>query len=264
MAGSISIGYLFQNQVGPVPLVSLDQNFAQVSGAINELSTFSNYYVDFGFVNALVVTLASNQTYAGNVPGVQVQVKPAYTNTSNTVTLSVAGAAALQVVNADGSSLSVGQIVAGQISCFVCTGSSWQLYSASTSRIISAPVAGSSLTVNALSGGNIIKGSDGVVGYFWATSTNTSTQFGTTSNHAIQFYVNNLLRATISTAGTFTVNAGIGVNGNTAPTQITGWGSPTGAAVVANFSGASATLVQCSNAIAQIISDLKNIGFYAA
>ena len=56
----------------------------------------------------------------------------------------------------------------------------------------------------------------------------------------------------------------IGVNGATPPTQVTGWGTPTGAAVVANFNGASGTLVNCSNAIAEIITILKAVGLIGA
>jgi hypothetical protein len=39
-----------------------------------------------------------------------------------------------------------------------------------------------------------------------------------------------------------------------------GWGTPTGAGVVVNFSGSAATLSQCSAAIAQILTILKSIG----
>lgn len=39
-----------------------------------------------------------------------------------------------------------------------------------------------------------------------------------------------------------------------------GWGTPTGTSVIANFPGASASLVQCSTAIATIIAILKNFG----
>ena len=46
--------------------------------------------------------------------------------------------------------------------------------------------------------------------------------------------------------------------------QITGWGTPTGQSRIASFPGASATLVQCSNAIAQIIADLKTHGMLGA
>jgi len=46
--------------------------------------------------------------------------------------------------------------------------------------------------------------------------------------------------------------------------QATGWGTPTGNAVVTNFPGATATLAQCSQAIAQIITQMKTFGFYGA
>jgi hypothetical protein len=46
--------------------------------------------------------------------------------------------------------------------------------------------------------------------------------------------------------------------------QITGWGTPTGPSRIASFPGASATLVQCSSAIAQIIADLKTHGMLGA
>ena len=61
-----------------------------------------------------------------------------------------------------------------------------------------------------------------------------------------------------------TFNGAVGVNGNSPPAQVTGWGTPTGAAVVANFPGATATLVQCSNVIAKLITDLKAFGLYGA
>lgn len=56
----------------------------------------------------------------------------------------------------------------------------------------------------------------------------------------------------------------IGVNGATPPAQSTGWGAPTGAAVVNNYSGAAATLVQTSNAVAQIIAYLLSKGDFGA
>jgi hypothetical protein len=56
----------------------------------------------------------------------------------------------------------------------------------------------------------------------------------------------------------------IGVNNNTPPAQVTGFGTPTGTGVIANFPGATATLAQATQAIAQLITDLKAIGFYAA
>jgi hypothetical protein len=62
-----------------------------------------------------------------------------------------------------------------------------------------------------------------------------------------------------------TLTATLGINGNVAPAQVTGWGTPTGGAVVSSFAaGASPSLLQMSEAVAQIISDLKAFGIYGA
>lgn len=75
---------------------------------------------------------------------------------------------------------------------------------------------------------------------------------------------NNAECVVISTTGTVSSVGPLGVNGAVPPAQVTGFGTPTGAAVVANFPGATATLVQCSNAIAKLITDLKALGLYGA
>jgi hypothetical protein len=48
----------------------------------------------------------------------------------------------------------------------------------------------------------------------------------------------------------------------TPPQQVTGWGTPTGAGVVSNYSGSSATLAQTSEVVAQIITTLKALGLF--
>jgi hypothetical protein len=64
--------------------------------------------------------------------------------------------------------------------------------------------------------------------------------------------------------GTLGVTGALGVNGATGPAQVTGWGTPTGPAVVNNYSGTAATLVQTSNAVAEIITALKAFGLFGA
>jgi len=54
------------------------------------------------------------------------------------------------------------------------------------------------------------------------------------------------------------------VYGATPVAQLTGWGTPTGNSVITNFPGATATLVQCSQTIAQIIAYMKQLGYYGA
>lgn len=67
----------------------------------------------------------------------------------------------------------------------------------------------------------------------------------------------------LSTAGALTIVGALGVNGNAAPAQSTGWGTPTGA-VVNNYNGAAATLLQTSDALGQLLSVLKSIGILGA
>lgn len=57
---------------------------------------------------------------------------------------------------------------------------------------------------------------------------------------------------------------GVGFNGAATSAQVAGFGTPTGAGVIVNFPGATATLAQCSQAIAQLIADLKAKGIYGA
>lgn len=66
------------------------------------------------------------------------------------------------------------------------------------------------------------------------------------------------------TNATLKIPGGLGVNGNSPASQVTGWGTPTGSAVISNYSGAAATLVQTSNAVAKIIETLKSVGIFAA
>jgi hypothetical protein len=78
------------------------------------------------------------------------------------------------------------------------------------------------------------------------------------------------LTGTLNIAGNITINSTIaavgpiGVNGASPPAQQTGWGTPTGVAVISNFPGASATLPQVTSVVAEIILALKNFGLFGA
>lgn len=69
---------------------------------------------------------------------------------------------------------------------------------------------------------------------------------------------------TVTAAGDTAIQGNVGFNGVGAQAASTGWGTPTGAATVTNFPGATATLVQCSNVIAQLITQLKRYGLFGA
>ena len=57
---------------------------------------------------------------------------------------------------------------------------------------------------------------------------------------------------------------GLAMYGNTPIAQTTGIGTPTGAGEITNFPGATATLPQCSQTIAGILTRLKAFGLYGA
>lgn len=67
----------------------------------------------------------------------------------------------------------------------------------------------------------------------------------------------------LSTLNT-TFNFSVGINGNSPPSQSTGWGTPTNTGVISNFDGSAATLTQCSEVIAELITILKNFGLLAS
>jgi hypothetical protein len=83
---------------------------------------------------------------------------------------------------------------------------------------------------------------------------------------AIRFSVNGGTSSAvvISTTGTVAVSGALGVNGATPPTQVTGFGTPTGNSVVANFSGTAATTAQIQATIAEILTVLKAAGIIGA
>jgi hypothetical protein len=65
----------------------------------------------------------------------------------------------------------------------------------------------------------------------------------------------------INGTGAATFGGPVGVNSATPPAQVTGWGTPTGASVINNFSGSAAPLTTCSAAIAELITIFKALGF---
>lgn len=120
----------------------------------------------------------------------------------------------------------------------------------------------------AASGGFIQFNRSGVAKWYLGDATQTD---GGTLDDAVLQAVNslglsagNVRRITIASTGEVTIKGKAGINNATPPAQVTGWGTPTGPAVVASFSGTAATTLQMQNAIAKIITDLKAFGLYGA
>lgn len=130
--------------------------------------------------------------------------------------------------------------------------------------IVSAPAAGTALTANGLNNQlTALFTGNAAAGQSYGVAVNA----GTNNVDYCAVFQNQTASATylkIGGDGKVALSGPLGVNGVAPPAQVTGFGTPTGAAVIANFPGASATLVQCSNTIAELIAVLKGLGLLGA
>ncbi len=81
------------------------------------------------------------------------------------------------------------------------------------------------------------------------------------AGNALYFYAEGSTTASLKLTANAAFSGAIGVNGASPSSQSTGWGTPTGASVENNFNGSSATLAECTAAVAEIITVLQAIGF---
>lgn len=124
---------------GNEPVAIIDSNFTPLYNGILSLNTFGNYYVDSGAADAYVVTITARQT-ASLAAGLAVQFLSAHANTGAS-TLNVNGTGAKNILNADGSALRFGQIIAGSIYNVMYDGTQYRLLGASTSFLTTATAA---------------------------------------------------------------------------------------------------------------------------
>ena len=123
---------------------------------------------------------------------------------------------------------------------------------------------GNGLVVSAASGqgANIfVNGNGSTVGTQGLTIAHNSSGAFIQTNTTDYLFIetNGVTRITVSPTGALSF-----YNGASGWAQLSGWGSPTGAAVVSNFPGATATLLQCSEALAYVIGCLKALGAFAS
>lgn len=132
---------------------------------------------------------------------------------------------------------------------------------------ISSPINGTTLTVNAA---NSLSSAINIVA---AGNSPWAIEFirSDLSNNAIGIFQNNSKALVIDVAsGTWSglvLTGGLllhGIDSSVAPAQVTGFGTPTGGSVIANFPGASATLLQTSETVAEILTILKGMGIIGA
>lgn len=126
MAKPVTIPNTFATATTSIPLANLDADFSTVATALNDASTYSNYALDSGTVDAYVVSLSGlSTTYQA---GLAIQFQATTANTGP-CTLNVNGQGAKNIIYPDGSTLSANAIVVGAIASVMYDGTSFQLLS---------------------------------------------------------------------------------------------------------------------------------------
>ena len=233
MASSVTLTNTFASQTGPLQLSTLDTNYSQLATAVNTLSNATNYYVDTGSANAIVITTSSPQIFS-YVAGVTLTIKIAATNTGAT-TVSVNGTSK-NVLSSLGSNLTANQLLINQIYNFTYDGTNFYLTggyqlpvttNTAGNVTIAAPSSGTALVVNGFSGQPALQANAaavGVGGYFVSSNTSGSyaalfqTNYGAGGNPSIQF------TSAVGSAGT-AVSTGTGsvLNRNSTSAANVGW-----------------------------------------
>jgi len=124
MTAKVTVPNTFATQTTAIPLAQLDSNFNQVSGAINNAATYSNYADDIGTANNYFINISGvTTTY---VAGIRFQFKAANDNTGNS-SLDVNGQGPKGIVQKDGTDIRPYTIIAGQIVDVLYNGTNFQL-----------------------------------------------------------------------------------------------------------------------------------------
>ena len=126
MAASTTPAVVFGTQTNAIPLNYLDDDFNQLSAAINTLNNFSNYYADTSATpNSIAIAISTPQTFTLSA-GLALLVLIANTNTGATSMIINSAYGPISIVNQAQTALTAGQINAGQIVMMVFNGTNFQ------------------------------------------------------------------------------------------------------------------------------------------
>lgn len=120
----ISIPNAFASASGNVPASQLDSNFNALAAQANALASASNYFVDSGSANAIVITVGNPLT-AAYAAGLPLQIKVAANNTGAT-TINMNSLGAVPLIYPSGSGMASGQLQAGAIISVMYDGANFQ------------------------------------------------------------------------------------------------------------------------------------------
>ena len=127
MSGTTAItpSVTFGGQVGSIALSLLDTNFTQVATFLNNANNYSNYLVDTGAANSIVVTTPTSVT-ATYTAGLLLAVKVIAANTGAS-TINVNSLGSKNILNPDGSALVSGQMPINSVVALVYDGTQFLL-----------------------------------------------------------------------------------------------------------------------------------------
>ena len=127
MSGTTAItpSVTFGGQVGSIALSLLDTNFTQVATFLNNANNYSNYLVDTGAANSIVVTTPTSVT-ATYTAGLTIAVKVIAANTGAS-TVNVNSLGLKNILNPDGSALTNNQMTATSVVALVYDGTQFLL-----------------------------------------------------------------------------------------------------------------------------------------
>jgi hypothetical protein len=122
----MGVPFTFAGQAGPIPLAELDADFAFVTPAILIDTSVTPSVITVSLQAGLPIPSVYTT-------GLVLFILVANTTTTTTPTINLNGIGAKTIVNADGSALTVGQIVAGQIIEVVYDGTNFRLIGGASS-----------------------------------------------------------------------------------------------------------------------------------
>lgn len=280
MSSNVTIAYVFQGlPSGNVQVSEVDANFASLAAALNSINSDNTYLLDTsGSANTITVALPTSIT-GTYTAGLALDILVANTTTTGVPTINLGGLGNKTIVSADGTTLETGEILANQVIHVVYDGTNFRLMSIGGATAITGPRGTFGPPVSGYAGifaGTTVTGASFGVHIFAGTNSSdnainctnaakTATLFLVPGDGSFTLGNSGGTASLVGTAaGAVQANGAFAINGKTPIAPTGSWGTPTGNGVVSAFPGASATLGQCSQVLAELIIILQNFGLCGA
>lgn len=226
------------------------------------------------FTNSQVtVTAGTNLSGGGSVAlgaSITLNCTLAGANPSGAVGLSAANGTATTFMRSDAApalSVSISPTWTGNHTHSPSAGVALALNGVAGSSVLTVAGASNAAATATFGGttGQYIQITDGTINAIVQAGTGiSSSKFGSLTNHNCVIIANNVVVGTFAVGGAVTLVGPLGWNGATPPAQVTGFGTPVGAAVVASYNSGTSTALQDKQTIAEILTIMKAHGMIGA